>query len=340
MAPPIKPDAPQYNPTPAPSKPAAQPSRVNDPDNPNAARNAPPATSRPGFQQGDTLAGYDDWWETNQDWVSDLMYLNPERAGEVKGLLWQYRLADGAQLTNLFMQRGLNLGMDDTGGGGGRGGGGGGGGATAAQQYASAEAAVRNRAGLLGIAFDDAAIKSIARAVVDGNWSSDQLDDYLVPAARDTNNAGLITSGVRQIQQLASQQLLKVSDATAREWASRIASGEMDMNGVTSLLQAQAVQRYGWAASQISQGIGVRDLLLPTRDRIADELEMDPESIDLLDEKWLGMVQSVDDNGVTRAATDSEAIMRARQQPEWARTRKAGDMVASMALSLRDYFGG
>lgn len=302
-------------------------------------RNPNGGSAFPGRQPGETRTAYNDWYDVNAPMWGDLMALNAGREDELQGLLWTYRTLDARSLTNLLVQNGFNLGAAPDSGSGSRGGGGGGG-ATAAQQYASAEAAVRNRAGLLGIAFDDAAIKSIARAVVDGNWSSDQLDDYLVPAARDTNNAGLITSGVRQIQQLASQQLLKVSDATAREWASRIASGEMDMNGVTSLLQAQAVQRYGWAASQISQGIGVRDLLLPTRDRIADELEMDPESIDLLDEKWLGMVQSVDDKGVTRAATDSEAIMRARQQPEWARTRKAGDMVASMALSLRDYFGG
>ena len=45
-------DNPRYKPT--TGKPAAKPSTVNDPDNPNAARNAPPATSRPGFQQGGT----------------------------------------------------------------------------------------------------------------------------------------------------------------------------------------------------------------------------------------------------------------------------------------------
>lgn len=301
-------------------------------------RNPNGGSAFPGRQPGETRTAYNDWYDVNAPMWGDLMALNAGREDELQGLLWTYRTLDARSLTNLLVQNGFNLGAAPDSGSGSRGSGGGG--ATAAQQYASAEAAVRNRAGLLGIAFDDAAIKSIARAVVDGNWSSDQLDDYLVPAARDTNNAGLITSGVRQIQQLASQQLLKVSDATAREWASRIASGEMDMNGVTSLLQAQAVQRYGWAASQISQGIGVRDLLLPTRDRIAAELEMNPEDIDLMDDRWMGMVQTVGADGVTRAATDSEAIMRARKLPEFAQTQKAGDMMATYALTLRDYFGG
>lgn len=309
-------------------------------DYPIPNRNPNGGSAFPGRQPGETREDYNDWYDVNAPMWGELMALNAGREDELQGLLWTYRLLDARSLTNILVQNGFNLGAGGGGGGGRGGGGGGGGGATKEQQYASAEAAVRNRAGVLGLTFDDAAISSLAKAVVDGNWSSDQLDDYLIPAAQQTNEAGLITSTVRQIQQAASNQLLRVSDATAREWAARIASSEMDMNGVQSLLQAQAVQRYGWAASQISQGIGVRDLLLPTRDRIADELELDPESIDLMDDRWMSMVQTVDSNGTTRAATDSEAIMRARQQPEWSRTRKAGDMVATMALTLRDYFGG
>lgn len=295
-------------------------------------------TAFPGRAPGESRQAYNAWWEEYSPDIDPWLAANPGREDEFMGLAWMWR-NNPTRLRDEVLKAGFAVPESPDTGGGGRGGGGGGG-ATKEQQYASAEAAVRNRAGILGITFDDAAIKSIAKTVVDGSWSSDQLDDYLVPAAQSTNQAGVITATVNQVQQLAARQLLKVSDATAREWAGRVASGEMDLDGVQSLLQAQAVQRYGWAASQISQGIGVRDLLLPTRDRIADELEMNPEEIDLMDEQWLGMVQTADENGQIRAATDSEAIMRARQRSEWASTRKAGDMVASTAMTIRNYFGG
>ena len=301
-------------------------------------RNPNGGSAFPGRQPGETRQDYNAWYDVNAPMWGDLMALNAGREDELQGLLWTYRTLDARSLTNLLVQNGFNLGT--TPGGSGPRGGSSGGGATKAQQYSSAEAAVRNRAGLLGLTFDDAAISSIARAVVDGNWSSDQLDDYLVPAARNTNQAGFITATVNKVSQLAAQQLLNVSDATAREWAVKIASGEMDFEGVQSLLQAQASQRFGWAADRIAQGISVRDLLLPTRDRIAAELEMNPEDIDLMDDRWMGMVQTVGADGVTRAATDSEAIMRARKLPEFAQTQKAGDMMATYALTLRDYFGG
>lgn len=320
----------------APPTPTADYSQLNQGLDEGGRANPGGGTAFPGRAPGETRQAYNAWWDEYSADIDPWLTANPGREDEFMALAWTWR-QNPTRLRDEVLKAGFTAPTTPDTGGGRRGGGGG---ATKEQQYASAEAAVRNRSGMLGITFDDAAVKSIARAVVDGNWSSDQLDDYLVPAARDTNQAGVITAAVNQVQQLAARQLLKVSDATAREWAVRMASGEMDMDGVQSLLQAQAVQRYGWAASQISQGIGVRDLLLPTRDRIADELEMNPEDVDLMDEKWLSMVQSVDDKGQIRAATDSEAVMRARQRPEWANTRKAGDMLATTAMTIRNYFGG
>lgn len=316
--------------------PAPDYSQLNQGLNEPTRDNPGGGTAFPGRAPGESRQAYNAWYDDYAADIDPWITANPGREDEFMAIAWTWR-NNPTRLRDEVLKAGFTAPSSPDSGGGSRGGGGG---ATKAQQYASAEAAVRNRAGMLGVTFDDAAVKSIAKTVVDGNWSSDQLDDYLVPAARNTNQAGVVTAAVNQVQQLAARQLLKVSDATAREWAVRMASGEMDMDGVQSLLQAQAVQRYGWAASQISQGIGVRDLLLPTRDRIADELEMNPEDIDLMDEKWLGMVQTTDDKGQIRAATDSEAIMRARARPEWARTRKAGDALASTAMTIRNYFGG
>lgn len=347
MAGPNDPDNPSAsrNAPAAPARPSQptrrpQPSQANDPDNPNAQRNQPVGVFRPGLQSGETIAAYDDWWETNELWVSEFMTLNPERDHEVKALLWQFRNSDGQTITNAFMQRGLSLGEETTSGGRGPGGGGGGARGPMPEDYASAEAAVRNRSRMLGVELDDGGIKALAKTVVDGKWSADQLDDYLVPAAVSTNNPGAITASVNQVKALAAQQLLSVSDATAREWAGRIASGEMDLAGVQSLIQAQATAKYSWAAPQIAAGMSVRDLLLPSRDRIADELEVGAETIDLMDPKWVGMMMTLDDKGNTRAATDGEVVARVRKEPQWANTRRAGQMVTGFAKTISDYFGG
>ncbi len=327
----------------------------NDPDNPQSPRNKP---SRPtpraqpvrgglgpsGMPTGarPTDPAYDAWWAEHSEWIQPIEAVNPGREAEVRAVAWKYRFDEsGDALIDAFSRGGFNLlGASSSGGGRGGGGGGGGGGASKDQQYAQAKASLANEAATLGLQLDDAALNSLAKVVVDSNWSADMVSDYLVPGAMTTTSAGSITAGVDAIKKMASDQVLSISDATAREWSAKLASGETTIDGVRSMLQAQATARYAWAAPQIAQGVTVRDLLLPSRDRIAQELEMNAEQIDLMDSKWLSMVQTTDDKGNTRAATDSEVVMRVRKQPEWTNTRSAAATMSGVTSMLRDYFGG
>lgn len=223
-------------------------------------------------------------------------------------------------------------------------GGGGGGGASRAQQVAAAEAAIRNEAGRLGYTgFGDANIKALAQTVVTNNWTGDQLTDYLVTgAASDWGNltGGALTAGVDAAKALASKQLVEISDTTARQWAARIASGELDQSGLQSLIQAQAAARYGWAADVINKGITVEDYIAPSRDRIAKELELSAESINMMDPKMLSMVTVANDKGETRLANDLEVIKAARRDERWKKTSNARALTASAAVMLRRYVEG
>lgn len=323
------------------------PSGPSDPDNVGSPTYNPtaPQTNKPthpGLGSNPSLSliqEYDYWWWQNGARWSLWMYANPNQATQIKELAWEYRY-DPNKTIDMLLGMGMKTPTSTSGSTRSGFGGGGGAGMSKEQEYAAAAAEVRNRAGLLGITFTDEEINAVAKAAVDNKWSAAQLDDYLVPAAKNTNNAGEITVSVQQVQELAARQLLSVSDATAREWAARISSGEMTLEGVNSLLMSQAKLRYSWAADTIQQGISMRDLMLPARDRLANELEMNAEDIDLMDPKWLGMLQTTDDAGTTRAATDSEIVVRARQDPAWMNTRAATNTAANMVTMIRDYFGG
>lgn len=231
-----------------------------------------------------------------------------------------------------------------TGGPGSRGPGGGGSGPSKAQQYAAAEAAIRNQAMTLGyVTFGDANIKSLAQTAVNGNWSNDQLTDYLVNDATkhwDKLQGGTLKGGAQQIGAAAAQQLIKISEATARQWAKRMASGELDATGLASMLQDQAIAKWGWAADSIKRGVTMADFLAPSRDRIAETLELQPESVNLMDDRYSKMLTVVDTNGKTRAATDAEVLSAARKDTRWATTNNARELTAAAAQRLRDYFEG
>jgi hypothetical protein len=289
-----------------------------------------------------TQAAYDEWWagELADGWVPGMMQAFPQLSQQIKAAAWSYMSVGNVNGFNDWLERNGLLKEKDDSGGGRRGYGGGGGGVSKEQQYLSAQAAIKNQAAKLGLDINDASVVTLSKVVVDNNWSNDQLMDYLAPGATNTTKPGMITVTVDQVKKMAANQLLNVSDATAREWATKIASDEMTLDGVQSLLQAQATMKYGWAASQISQGVSVRDMMLPGRDVIARELEMNPDGIDLMDPKWLGMLQTADSsNGTVRAATESELTMRARKDERWVNTRGATVVASRTASMMRNFFG-
>lgn len=221
---------------------------------------------------------------------------------------------------------------------------GGGGGVPKAQQYAAAEAAIRNQAATLGYTtMAETEIKSLARTVVDQNWSGDQLTDKLVNDATknyDALTGGTIRGAVDQIKAGAASQLIAISDATARQWAKRMASGELDTDGLRNMLQTQATARYGWAADVIQSGMTMSDFLAPSRDRLANELEMNSEEVSLLDPKIMDMMTVVDEKGQRRVANDYEIVRNARKDERWKSTSNARTTLSSAAMMLRRYVEG
>lgn len=217
---------------------------------------------------------------------------------------------------------------------------GGGGGASLAEQYAAAEAAIRNEAGTLGLPMTDAEIKALAKTVVSENWSGDQLTDRLTGDPAKITQPGTFKAMADQIKGMAAQQLVKVSDATAGEWARQIMSGEKDIVAVANIFANQAAADFGWAAGQIKQGTTMRDILMPARDTLASELEINPDTIDFNNTKWRSMIQTTGPDGKPRAATLTEVTQSARKAPEWSNTANAGRLAANMATMLRQAFEG
>ena len=226
------------------------------------------------------------------------------------------------------------------GGGGGYGGGGGGGGVSKEQQFAAAEAAIRNRTETYGMPMSDADIKAIARVVINDNWSGDQLTDYLLGNTAGITKPGTFQATGDQIKALAASQLVTVSDATANEWSKRILSGELDIATVQSIFANQATTEFGWAAEAIKAGATMRDTLMPARDVLARELEMNANMIDFMDPQYRDLAQVTNTDGTKRAATLTEVQRAARKHSSWANTNNAASLASSVATMMRKVFEG
>jgi hypothetical protein len=212
---------------------------------------------------------------------------------------------------------------------------------TTAQDIAAAAAAITNEAATLGLSLDTPAINSLASTVVKQKWSGDMLTQYLTSGVDFSKlGAGSLTAGVDNIKKMAKEQLLNISDTSAQEYSRRMLSGEMSQEGLQALFVEQAKKNYAWATPTLDKGITMQAYLMPSRDFIANQLEKPTEAVDMMDPKYLSMMQTIDaKTGQARAASLSEMQVNARQDPDFAKTNKARAMTQNAALAIRSFMG-
>jgi hypothetical protein len=157
------------------------------------------------------------------------------------------------------------------------------------------------------------------------------------PAAKTP--LGTFQATLAEVKRLAKHDyLVPVSDEQAWKWARDLTAGNLSMEGLAAHFGNIAKGRFSHMADEIDQGITPGMMFDPYRQMMATELEVPPESIDLMEAKW-SEVLSHNDAGKIRAMTMGEANKFVRSQAEWAETTRAKQMGAEMASSLLRTFG-
>ena len=222
-------------------------------------------------------------------------------------------------------------------------GGGGGGGMSAENRrnaVATLVARIKNDSSKLGIKLSNDQIAYMGTVAQKLNFSEDQLTDMIL---KQTNwkeiEQGTLTATRDQVKVLGKKYLMNLSDKTAQDYSARIASGELDSNAVGSILSAQARSSMPWIAQYLDQGLTPEDVLIPSRDAIAQGLELNAGDVDISNSQYLKMMTVEDPKLGTRLATQSEVAQNVRSDSRWGQTKQAKQMGASMAVSLAEIFG-
>lgn len=216
----------------------------------------------------------------------------------------------------------------------------GGGGRSLEQEIDSLVAELWDQSRRMGLDMTREELVDIATVALEMNWNGTQMIDRLLEGVTmDMVGEGDITASVDAMRALAGRYLLPMSDDTLNDMALRMARGELTDEGVRSMFISQAKGRWDWLGSQLDQGITPSDYFAPTKELLARSLELNPNDIDLMDERWMGLLEVVGDDGKTRGATLSEITRIAREQPEWAATTNAQSTMANAAMAVAEAFG-
>ena len=211
---------------------------------------------------------------------------------------------------------------------------------------------MENMMGVYGIDINETELRGMAFDILrDGNSDAEVLRKIgNLARAQGQAGTGTIAEGtgglkgelagmVAQLQQDARRYHLGYSDAQLEEWAVRIIEGRWSFEGAKATMRSQASIAYPGMADQIEQGMTVEDFFAPTKNRLAQLLDMNPNAIDLTSEKWSEVTQMVDEGGIARPMTFTELGRYARNQDEWWTTDAANEQGYGVLNGLLKTFG-
>lgn len=200
---------------------------------------------------------------------------------------------------------------------------------------------IANMANQLGLNFNEGDAQWLAGRVLREGWSDEQLNRWFGKLVRERGqvSAGSITQTQAELKNMASKYMTSMSDKDALDFASRIYEGSLSTDGVQSMLRDQAKNRFSWLSSQIDAGLTPMDLFSSTRNAVADMLEINPEQIDLNDQRWSALTSPVMQDGQTRSMTYYEAQQWARSRPEWRLTNNANREASDLTMNLMKVMG-
>ena len=143
----------------------------------------------------------------------------------------------------------------------------------------------------------------------------------------------------QQIRQIAGQYLIPMSPQAMERWMEQIVRGEVDIAGFTAYVTEQAKSLFPGMAAALDRGVTVAQYTDPYRQIIAQELELNPDSIDLNSPKYRPVLDQIDAKGNRASMTLTEAAEYVRKQPEWQKTSGANARAASLTETLLNTFG-
>lgn len=160
------------------------------------------------------------------------------------------------------------------------------------------------RANQLGYPINRDRAEIIARDSLKNGWQGAELDGAI---GADAGQVRLLTSsfGVT-LRSTAKQYGVQLSDATLGDWAQRIASGKDTEENFSTYAREQAMNLYPTIAGYLQNGGTTEKYFDPYRERAAQVLGLNPETIDLSDPKWGAAFSMPDDQGNRRALSMDE----------------------------------
>jgi hypothetical protein len=206
---------------------------------------------------------------------------------------------------------------------------------------------VRETVRTIGIDVSEADISAIATEAVNDGWLVDgreyklreRLSQYVEQSQSQGKAKGNLRSYASSFRNTATANGLQLSSKYFEDLAKSVTLGLMSEDDAEAEIREQAAGFWPSYSDKILAGYNVRDLASGYIYTMANELELDPQSISLDDSYIRSALTSVDDTGNARPKSLWEFQRELRNDPRWMNTNKAQNQVSSIASRVMEMFG-
>lgn len=212
-------------------------------------------------------------------------------------------------------------------------------------QRRAKSAFIADVAGKMGVTLSEQMKTNIVEDSLRLGLSEGEVTDMVSSMAQFNPNKpaseGNIAAYVDQLRIAAKSLYLSPPEAELFEQAKRIAGGGLTLDGAIATFREQAKLNHPALAPSIDAGSTVEDYFAETKRRIANALEVDPTSIDLMgDRRFWPIMGFVDGKGRNRPMTWSESIQFVNRMPEADKTDRLNQKAAQLGQLFRQTFKG
>lgn len=168
----------------------------------------------------------------------------------------------------------------------------------ASQLEAQTSVQIRQLASTYGIPLTSAQVDYFTTGALDGGWDANEIQRQVVNYGSTRQlRPGQITATQDQLRATASSYAIPVSDQALKSWATQINDGNQTTQGFQSYAAQQAKLAFPGLEKQIDSGLTVKQIGDPYAQIAAQQLGIDPNTIDFSDPKWHAALQGQDANG-------------------------------------------
>lgn len=188
----------------------------------------------------------------------------------------------------------------------------------------------------LGSDLSDEALDALALDVLRRGLSEDEIIGQVI-AGTKAYTAGSILAAEESIRGLAASNLITIDPDTQRSLSAKLATGEMNSDGLNSYISSVAKNQYPQFADLIDQGVSVSEYMAPQKQLIANMLGKNMQDVDFTNQ--YRDVLSIGDGNQVRAMSLSETERYIRSQDDYWRGKQGQDELFSVVNGLTRAMG-